>query len=224
MAHSNHFYFGWTSAPRPNWKALVVEPRAPSNYKDEVKIRRYIDEARRSQEAEVRRLGFVAMLNSVCVIDDAGALAFASSGSTPGQVSIELAEWMKGQFPTGLSSEQGYGLGHPIIGFDIQQMLSIMHKEVMLANRTQRASNPLVLPPRLWYNASAADPYEVLTTGEERKHVSIFSVLHALEVEVPPDLLTSPRAQAEAARELATINYFFPTVEELGLLDEPAYK
>lgn len=65
-------YVGWTSREREDWKSFAPPVKAPSNYRDPVKIKEYVDEREQIAIADARTGALTGRLLRVVTIDVEG--------------------------------------------------------------------------------------------------------------------------------------------------------
>lgn len=212
--HNKFFFIGFLSTCIAAWERFVVEPTAPSNYKDLNKINAWVADARDKQETRVGRMPITAWLKHVVILNHKGEKVLNVTGDKPGVVAQDLAKFLLAEFPSGLNSEEGYGLTQPMIGFDAKVMLRIMALEIFHNNK-MHPTNAIVLPPKMWQNPSVADPYEILLSGDDRKEFDLGGLCEWLNIPCPEDLADNPLTQAELAMQLAETGCFHPTLEQL---------
>jgi hypothetical protein len=215
MSH-NLLFAGFTSAIMPDWQEFVVQPTAPSNYKDPVKIANAVNEKMMKQEQAATRTPVLSFLTNAVIADEGGHVLFSESSNEIGKVSVLLATFLKEYFPVGIRSESNYGVGNPLVGFDVKTMLSIMGIEVLHYN-AKYPGQRIVLPVKLWCDPSVVDPYTKMLDGATRELVDMDALCARVGISCPDGLESSPTTQVDVARALATVGFFNPTAEMLGI-------
>lgn len=188
------YFIGWVSQAVRT--AFLSPPEAPSNYKDEAKIRQYKEDALAKMMAEAASVAVVGSLVSVHIeeLGAPGVPAFQHASPTAGVVSKALFDWLK-------ADDTEIAL---MYGFDADILLEIAGMEVLMGNRTQQT--PYELPFRLWKETSyIQDPYKKLLRTETRKFISLPQLVKALlGQDFTPQAFTDPREQIRLARAIVT--------------------
>jgi hypothetical protein len=207
-----NYYVGWTGMP---WKTeLMPEATAPSNYKDPAKIAVAVEEKRAKQQETAGSVPIYGRIESVSVLNDAGAVLFEHTLDAPVEGSghddtssgLAFVDFLLDTFtfPTEdsdyeLSDGRGNGPAR-LIGFEVKTALKMAAME--LFNQKPGSTRARNLPTRMWYRRTfCVDPFEMLRAGVP--DLTLGSAMSFLDGTVSSSDV-SCRTSALVARELAT--------------------
>lgn len=88
----NTAFVGFSSTTIPEWQNFLLEPHAPSNYKDKDKIVEYIEAARDKQAAEANKLPLTSIIEEVVIFG--GNSAFEAKPITIDLKAYSLATYL----------------------------------------------------------------------------------------------------------------------------------
>lgn len=78
--NSRTYFIGFECEARPDWKELAIAPTAPSNWKDQIKIDRYVAEATERLEAEARFQPLLGFVKEAVVLNENGDIIIRGPG------------------------------------------------------------------------------------------------------------------------------------------------
>lgn len=153
-----HLFLGTVCEPAPDWKNYTAAPQAPSNYKDEHKIQKYIEErmAKLGEDAAYKPL--TGCVKQSTLVDDDGQVVANGEG-------ISMYDFLTSFLKTADDHTRIY-----LWGFDVKDRLRLMAAEAVRTSGKNawglffgRTGCPSQYADKL----TAFDPVQLIT-GESR--------------------------------------------------------
>ncbi len=186
------YCIGWVS--RAARTEFLTQPEAPSNYKDQAKIREYREAAMDRLMAEASQAPVVGTLVSIYVeeLANPGVPVLHETSETPGIVSKSVLDWLQ-------RDDVEIAL---LYGFDAEILLEMAALET-LAN-VSGFSGDTPVPYQLWKETGyIKDPYKMLCRSETRKFIALPQLVKFLMgQDFNPQAFTDPREQVRLARAI----------------------
>lgn len=203
MSQRVDYFVGWQGVVAN--EPLLAELQAPSNYKDEVKKKAYVEEKRAQRLAELPLWPIISRPDHIVVINIAGSVAFEERG---GFAAIRFVEFVATQSP----ELQKMPLDKLADETQITARFFGLNVKLLFRSAAMRALElGAKVPPRLWIGTPGVyDPYDLLVPADMRSSLDLLSLLlffGANEFLETVDLSTAeppaPFSLARIARELA---------------------
>lgn len=192
----------------------MTEPTPPTNYKDPVKKKNYVDEKRDELAKMACYYPVTGTVTQAVLLNQDGASVFSASDNAPqGKVSYDTFHFLAHHFENHMPSPVWRAMDDPgfyLYGLRIKDRLRLMALDA--ANYVARTPDAAPVPSGLWYNKPFeptywCDPYDALVPSERRGDVPYDALLDFLNLGLSPglDIEQDPVAQANKAAGLVTV-------------------
>ena len=173
-------FVGYRLRPIPDVEKWMPEFAAPSNYKDEAKIKDYIEAKKEEFATAAAGLPYLATFEDVCLIDPQSEKAlrfeYVDPTSNKQSVAVRVRNYLLKAYPKAWANAAHYDPsrlpGAIFIGFDPRRFLKVLGLECSLPT----VDKPC--PLRLWYgNADHRDIEEAVCPKDFAPWLNIKTVL-----------------------------------------------
>lgn len=162
-------------------ESLMPEFKAPSNYKEEAAIKKYVDERKAAFLLEAKNMPYTGTFERVVIADTAKEVvqSWKAEGREPGtgkqSVALAVRAWLLKNYPNAWANDT-HEVRKPevvFLGFNVRLFVKLLGIECSLPQNAQP------LPPKLWYSSSDYRDIGVAVLPDEFKLLSLQSVLLA---------------------------------------------
>jgi hypothetical protein len=193
------YFIGTANTLVENHLGALPEPEAPSNYKDETKIREAIAAKRQKQRESVGNYPFYGRLTAIVVLGCTGKLLLQKVINTDSDAAAVI-EFLNTSFMEDRNSDS-WTTNIAAYGFNIQDRMR------QLATMGAKLSIPL--NPYFWYHdhmseRNVVDPFDYILKKEHQENLPPWRLAEYIGLPVPSTLHTDVARQAQYAYELVS--------------------